>query len=665
MAKIENYISLADGVSPTLNKIIRLTSETTTGMRGAAGSINGLSNAAETATSRMSSFGKVLAESFVGAAALGAVVVIRRSLGDIAELSDHLVGTNARLQLVAGSQENVAALNGMIYESAQRARGAYVSMADTVAGLSINARDAFGNPAETVRFVEGLQKLFVIGGASAENQRMAMLQLQQALASGRLQGDEFRSITENAPILQDMIARTMGVSRGELKKLSTEGEITAQVIKDAVLKNGDEIDAQFEKMPKKWSDHMTNIQNSTIRAFQPILQQVSGLANSDAVRNIVNGIIGAVRTLVPVAYAVMSVFSAMVSAIGTAVGAVSGFIQNHGILVRGVIAGITTALAIMTARYVVSGARIVASLAATAFATLSKSAADVVETGTTIAATYAQWGLNAALYACPLSWIVAGVALIIGIFFAAVEAVNYFTDSNYSAVGIIAGCFAGLYATLRNILTVFLNFGIAIINLWVAAWDDPLVALANFFTTIWNGIVLLVAASVNKIIDLVNKIPGMNGRFGHVSAPTFSAIPTNARQLSYYGFADVDQAARWGYKKGASIGNFDFGKYKPDLSGLPNSTSGTLGNIANNTGKGAAEGKRAADALDASEDDLRYLREIAEREAVNRYTTASVRIDMGGVTNEVNNGMDLDGVVDSLTNGLYDGMVAAAKEVHV
>lgn len=667
MAKIENYISLVDDVSPTLSRIVKLTSDTQTKLRGAQDSVQGIGDAVGSATSRLSNFGSIFAGTFLASAALGAASVIRSSLGNIVELTDHLTGTDARLQMIAGSQQNVAALNDMIYESAQRARGGFVEMADTVAGLSINARDAFGDPTETVRFVEGLQKLFVIGGASAANQRDAMLQLQQALASGRLQGDEFRSITENAPILQDMIAKTMGVTRGQLKELSSQGAITAQVIKDAVLKNGDDIEARFAKMPKRWSDHVTEIKNSTINAFRPLLQMGVNLANSEGVRAIVSGIISTVRMLVPVAYLVMSAFSAMASGIGSAISAVSGFVQRHSILVRGALAAIATALGIVTAMYVISGARTVASLAASAAALLAKSAADVVETGSIIALTIAQDGFNAALLACPLTWVVAGVALIIGALFAAVEAVNYFTGANYSAVGLIVGMLTGLLAIFRNIMVAFLNFGIAIINAWVAAWDNPLVALQNFFATIWNGIVSLVAQSVNKIIDLVNKIPGLEGKFGHVSAPTVALAPTSARQLNYIGMTDIQQSAQWGYNKGANFGKFtmpSLGKYKPDFSGMP-TNSGVLGDIAGNTGRGASEGKRAADALDASEDDLRYLREIAEREAINRYTTASVRIEMGGVTNTVNNDMDLDGVVDKLTNGLYDGMVAAAKEVHV
>lgn len=167
----------------------------------------------------------------------------------------------------------------MIYESAQRARGGYMDMAKAVADLSTNAKDAFPDPRKTVEFVEGMQKLFVIGGAPKANQQAAMLQLQQALASGRLQGDEFRSITENAPILQDMIAKTMGITRGELKKLSTEGKITSDIIKRSILDNMDEINGRFEQMPKKWGDHFTDLKNYALKKLNPISDAIGNLAN--------------------------------------------------------------------------------------------------------------------------------------------------------------------------------------------------------------------------------------------------------------------------------------------------------------------------------------------------------------------------------------------------
>lgn len=230
-------------------------------------------------------FKSILAGNIVGNVIMRGLDSIAGSISGAVALADEYTSLNARLALVAGSQSNVAALNDMIYESAQRARGGYMDMAKAVASLSVNARDAFPDPRKTVQFMEGMQKLFVIGGASKENQQFAMLQLQQSLASGRLQGDEFRSITENAPILQDMIAKTMKVSRGELKQLSAQGEITADIIKRAIFENMDEINDKFESMPKRWSDHFTDFKNVVLKSFAPIAERINRLANSEGVRS--------------------------------------------------------------------------------------------------------------------------------------------------------------------------------------------------------------------------------------------------------------------------------------------------------------------------------------------------------------------------------------------
>ena len=237
MAKITDTIELVDGVSDVLRRIGDRAEDTANRMLGTAGATRAAANSMETLGSRISGVKSFILGNVLANAATNVASMVSSGMSGIVSMADEIAGINARLKLIAGSQENVVYLNGAIMDSANRARGAYMDMAQTVAGLSVNARDAFPDPRETVGFVEGLQKLFVIGGASAENQKFALLQLQQALASGRLQGDEFRSITENAPILQDMIARTMGVSRGELKQLAAEGAITADIIKNAVMGN--------------------------------------------------------------------------------------------------------------------------------------------------------------------------------------------------------------------------------------------------------------------------------------------------------------------------------------------------------------------------------------------------------------------------------------------
>ena len=222
-------------------------------------------------------------------------------------------------------------------------------MANAVSQLAMSAHDAFPDPREAVDFMEGVQKLFVIGGSSKEAQKNAMLQLTQGMASGQLQGDEFRSIAENAPLIENIIAKTMGVSRGELKQLAAEGKVTAEVIKKAIGENMEEINAQFETMPKRWGDHFTMIQNRALKAFTPVFEGISQLANSDAVRQAVEGIAEALEALAPVFWVIVRGVDAAINTIVWAFSGMANFVRNHMVALKiaaVVLAGAITALVI-------------------------------------------------------------------------------------------------------------------------------------------------------------------------------------------------------------------------------------------------------------------------------------------------------------------------------
>lgn len=669
MAKITDTIELIDGVSPTFARIASAAENYANRMQSVGKATQTASDSADYAVGRFSALKNVFAGSFLANMATGALDMIKNQIMGVVELADHVAGTNARLQMISGSQENVVALNNMIFESAQKARGEYMTMADTVASLSVNARDAFPDPRETIGFVEGLQKLFVIGGASAENQKFALLQLQQALASGRLQGDEFRSITENAPILQDMIAKTMGITRGELKDLSTQGAITADIIKKAVLDNADEIEERFGRMPKTWADHMTEIKNTAMRAFGPVISYLSRIANSPAIKTAVGGIKQAITSVAPVVYYVVDLINRGINMAVGAFSAASRFIQQHSFAVRAGLILAATALGIFAAHALWAASGTIAAAVAAgmhAAASVADTVAIFAMTAATEGLTAAFMGLNATMFASPLFIIPAVIVLIVGALYLGVAAFNHFAGTSISATGIVVGAFSWAFAIIRNILVFFLNMVIAVANFFASVWNNPLDAIYNLFADIWNGIVGLVAAAINNIIDMINKIPGIDkvksGGFGHVDW-TVQTREIAGRIANPVEYSDLTSAAQWGYEQGASIGQISVpqvGTPAFDPSKLENQS----GNIAGNTGKGADAAKRTADALDSAQEDLRYLREIAEREAINKYTTASVTIEMGGMTNNISNEMDIDGVVDVLSQGLLQSMAAGARKVH-
>ena len=670
MATLQNYISLRDGVSPMLEKMSRAAHAVSNKLNLASGSARRAGDSFGYAAEKAGLFKSILAGNIVGNVIMRGLDSITGSISGAVALADEYTSLNARLALVAGSQSNVAALNDMIYESAQRARGGYMDMAKAVASLSVNARDAFPDPRKTVQFMEGMQKLFVIGGASKENQQFAMLQLQQSLASGRLQGDEFRSITENAPILQDMIAKTMKVSRGELKQLSAQGEITADIIKRAIFENMDEINDKFESMPKRWSDHFTDFKNVVLKSFAPIAERINRLANSEGVRSMFSMLKNGVKSIMPVLYAVIGGVEKFVNMFTAGISTVASFVQNHGLLMQMALIALGGYLAFVGTMALVSAGQ----MALAAISTAAKTAADGLETVALIALTVAQEGLNAALYACPLTWIVGAVIAVIAVLYAAVAAVNYFAGTSISATGIIFGAFMLLFSSIWNMIAFTVNMFVSLAEFIGNVFIDPLNATYNLFADIWNGVVDLVGQAVAAIVDMIAQIPGMS-KLGISTDFSAESLHLERKEISGgYDFSgykmktlDPANEMAWGYNVGAGIGDsISDALQMPEIAAPGYNAEDIADNTANtadNTGKGAKDAKRAADALDSTADDLAFLREAAEREAVNKYTTATIHIDVGGVTAGDTGGNDFDGVLRRLNDVLIESVESGAEAV--
>ena len=201
-------------------------------------------------------------------------------LSKLINTSDTMTNLHTRLNLMNDGLQTTDELQEKIFQSAQNSRGAYQDMAEMVAKLGVNAKDAFKSSDQIVKFGENMNKIFKLGGASSAEQSAGMLQLTQALASGKLQGDEFRSITENAPELIGILAEKLGKTRAEIKQMSTDGELTSDVIVNAVLDSTDKINSQFASMPMTWADVWTNIKNTTLKATQPILDGINYIVNS-------------------------------------------------------------------------------------------------------------------------------------------------------------------------------------------------------------------------------------------------------------------------------------------------------------------------------------------------------------------------------------------------
>ena len=623
-----------------------------------------------------------LMQTIKGAVAAYATI---QTLSTALNLSDQLTSTTARLNLMNDGLQTTQDLQNMIYLSAERARGSYQATADAVSKLGLMAGDAFGSSEEIIAFMEQVNKQFTIAGTEAAGIDAAMLQLTQAMGSGVLRGEEYNSILEQAPNIIQAIADYMEVPKGQLKDMAAEGQITADIVKAAMFAAADETNAKFESMPKTFSQIWTSFQNTALMAFQPVLQRMNEIANSEAFQEFVNN---AIEGLSMVAGIALEIFDLLVG--------VAGAVADNWSWLSPIIYGVAAALAVYygwqlavnAINAITKGIHI-----AMAIAQMIHAAATGALTAATAAEIAAQNGLNAALYACPIVWIIILIIALIALFYAAVAAVNKFAGTSVSATGIICGAFMVALAFIGNIFVALWNLVVdvfvliynlvaTVANFIGNVFTDPIGAVCRLFFDLADtvlGILQALASAIDAIFgsNLAGSVQGWRDSLGGWVDDTFGKgdevmAKMNADDMKLGRF---EYGAAWdaGYSFGEgideSIANFDpsglFDTNVPgadDYANLGNYGSGIGGigsgvdDIAGNTGK-------IADSMDITEEDLKYLRDIAEQEAVNRFTTAAITIEQTN-HNTVSGKMDLDGIVSGLTDAANEAVDRIAEGVH-
>ena len=662
MATLSNYISLSTNIPNAMNAAANATTKAYQSMNTLNNKMNNVSSASETLKASLGGIMNSFAGNLLANTVMNGIGMIKGAINSITDTATEWASVQARLKLVAGSQENAIYLNKQIFESAQRARGGYMEMADAVIQVSQSAHDAFPDPRQAVEFMEGIQKVFAIGGASKEAQKNAMLQLTQGLASGQLQGDEFRSIAENAPMIENIIAKSMGVSRGELKKLASEGKITADVIKNAIMNNMPEIEKQFESLPKTWGDHMQSIKNKAIAAFEPVFQRISDLANSEGIRELVDNVTGAIQIVAPVFYWLVGVIGEAINTSIWAFNTLSNFIRQHSsIMYVAMIAlgGVMTYYAIQAG---IAATRTVIAAGAMA----AKAVADWIETAAIIAMIVAQEGLNAALYACPLVWIIGLIVAVIAVFYLAVEAINYFCDANISILGIVIGAFYAFGSVIYNVFAFGWNIIAAFVNFLANVFKDPLRAVGNLFIDIWNGIWGFIKQRINDIIGAINKIPGVKVDEVGDSTGMLQRFEIAGGETTVMGKMDYTSslsAFGQGYDVGANLNLGDMLPKMPEVNKpkefdpsklTPASDHDAADKTKKNTGKTAKNTGKIAKSIDMTNDEIKALRESAIDKSLKKWQDANIiHIQMNNDV-EINNGTDLDGFTSQISKGLKD-----------
>ena len=597
------------------------------------------------------------------AAAAGAGIGIKKLIG----LSDQMTSTTARMSFLVDDGGSVDELEAKIMASAQRSRAAYLDTASAIASMGANAGAAFSSNDELIAFMEQVNKQFVIGGASAQGQAAAMLQLTQAMAAGALRGEELNSILENAPGIARAIEQYMGIAEGSIKQYAQEGQVTAEVVKNALFSVADETNAKFESMPMTWAQIWTNMQNRALQTLDPILAKLNALANSEQFNKVIDGALNALGLIAAVATTLLNV----VVTVGGAV------VDNWSIIAPLVIAAAGAlglyygvVLALNVAQAIQNGLK-----AHAVFQENAHAAALAMATGATFAETAAQYGLNAALYACPITWIVLAVLAFIAAIYAAVAAVNKFQGTSVSATGIIAGVFAVLGAHVLNNTVIPLYNGFAMFaNFLGNVFNDPVAAVKVLIYDMALTVIGYISNMAHAIENVINKIPGVTvditsglDSFYAGLEQAQQAVKDESGWVEYVkkmDYIDYGDAANAGYEFGKGVADKVSGIFNPETSSTDLGSGFDLSSIADNTGLTADNTGKTADALAVTEEQLEYLRDIAERDAINRFTTAEVKIDMTGMTNRIDGSADLDGVISQLTEGFTEALVTAAEGVH-
>lgn len=600
---------------------------------------------------------------------IGSLVGIKKVL----DLSDTLTQTTARLNMMNDGMQTTEELQQMIFAAAQRSRGSYQATADAVAKMGIMAKDAFKSNAELVAFAEQLNKQFTIAGTSAEGIDAAMLQLTQAMGSGVLRGEELNSVFEQAPTIIQAIADYMDVPIGSIRAMAQEGQLSAEVVKNALLSAADETNEKFESMPKTIGQVWQSVKNQALMAFQPILNKISEIVNSDKFNNLTTGVISGITTIASVA---LIAFNALAS--------VAGFVYDNWSWIEPIIWGVIAAFVAYNAVALISNGII----AAQALVTSVKAAADAMASGATFLWTVNQYGLNAALLACPLTWI---IILIIAVIAAIIGICQWIAK----ATGVANSWFGVMTGGINVVIQFFKNLGLWVANIALGIWEAIGACCSNigtaFHNTIANvqgwfyGLLSTALRVVEGICAALNKLPfvefdysGITSKADEYAAKSAEAYGSKQEYKSVAdafnsGFSTFDTFgdgwASDAFKAGASWGDGVADKVSGFFSGGDGSSldafnlGSTLDGVYGNTGDTAGNTAQMADSLSATEEDLKYLRDIAERETINRFTTAEITIEQTN-NNNISSDMDIDGVMEKWNTDFTEILETAAEGVH-
>lgn len=682
MATIQSSIQLMDGMSKPLNSIISSINMTisalqrvngttvnlnTSELLGAQAEIqragaqirsieNNIANSIDAQVNAQNKLNNSMNSGITAASNLyskigkmvGAYAGIRTLMSGL-NLSDTITQNTARLNLMNDGNQSTTELQNMIFKSAQSSRGNYFSTLDSIGKMGLTAGDAFNSNAELIGFMELINKQFKISGTSAPGIDAAMLQLTQAMGAGVLRGEELNSIFEQAPLIVKNIANYMGVPIGQIKTLAAEGKLTSDIVKNAMFYAANDINKKFGSIPTTFNDMIVNLKNNFMRAYEPISVRLSNLFNSSNFKTFTGMLITGMTRVINLTVSGMDIISKFATVmknnwdvISPALGAVTfGVLAYKSSLIM--------ANAELIKNNILQGKNIIGSI--------TMAGKNLYLAASTFLGTVAQEGFNAVLYACPITWIVGGIMLLIGALYAGVAAFNAITGKSVSATGIITGGIGMIVAT--------------VINMGATIWNT-LLSVAEFMMNVFTHPIYAIKKMIGDfILDFIDNLKFLAGVSDKVLGTEFTAslndaetwVNTKLTQAKPENYADISDL------RAKSVNPFEMGKdfynYGSNLfsfgSGLENPEMAKMNEYLSEINKNTSN---MVDGLDASTEEIKYMRDIAEMEVINRFTTAEVKVEVGGITNQVNSDLDLDTVVTKITDKMYEGISIAAEGVY-
>lgn len=599
----------------------------------------------------------------------------------VLDLSDEIMRTTDSIDSLNDGARSTQQLLDKIYASAQNTHTPYLEAADAIAKMGSTAGAVFQSSSELISFMDQFNKQCVIGSASAEEQAKAVESLRQGMAAGALDGGNLNAVLSAAPGIASAIEQSMGWAEGSVISYANQGAVTAEVVKNSLFQMADETNKKFDMMSITFGQTMTNLENGAVKAFQRILGKLNEVTKSEQFQGFVTGAICA-----------MGILAIVISNIFGLIGAIGGLISDNWSVIEPLVWGLVAALVVYNAVLGIGWLTTLMDLAAKA----GHAIASAAETVAIYALIAAQEGLNAALALCPVTWIIIAIIALIAVIFALCSWIAETTGIAESGFGVICGVIMAAVGVVWNSICGFVN---GIIQFLWTCFVEPIIGIVEWILNVMNGgfdsfgdavanlignvisWFLSLGKVVTKIIDAIFGTDWTSGLTAlqdkvlswgkNENAITLDrTAPTLGERVEYEELYKA--GAGWGDGAAGSVSDFFDGLWKQDEkgdnlndlqnfmdnSGIPDNL-GTVSEDATAISEGTAG---ILDSLGVASGDLEYLRDIAEEEAINRFTTAEIKIEMNN-HNNISQDTDLDGFIDGLTMRVVEALEVVREGV--